>query len=215
MSGKPDRSIHFAKAQSLGNDFLIIDGQSTTKRLTRDRIAAICHRRTGVGADGLIVLARRPNRGYNARMHNADGSRFEWSGNGIRCCGAYLAGQYPRASTFQIRTDIGEIGICVQRQANRHVWTEFERPVPDVVAPTRHSRVPYRGLRGPWRVDAGNPQWVFFVSDFSFDWESTSDLCGSSTARRSTCAFLSAESALLRRRVPGRWPRLRHLSHAE
>jgi len=74
----------------LGNDFVLIDGFA--ERVENDRQLAIqmCDRRTGVGADGLIVIL--PSDKADFRMHyiNSDGSLAEMCGNGIRCFSKYL-----------------------------------------------------------------------------------------------------------------------------
>ena len=87
--------IKFAKGHAYGNDFLYvlkhdIDGMAL------DRFAReICDRHTGVGADGLIVYERTAG-GALMRLFNADGSRAEVSGNGVRALGALLLRDDPR-----------------------------------------------------------------------------------------------------------------------
>lgn len=84
--------IRFAKAHAYGNDFLYVD-QSRVAGARLDALAVeMCERHTGVGADGLIVFARTPG-GASMRLFNADGSRAEVSGNGVRALGALLAQQ--------------------------------------------------------------------------------------------------------------------------
>lgn len=79
----------FAKAHAYGNDFLYVResllGGVSLEQLARD----VCDRHTGVGADGLIVYNRR---GASATMQllNADGSRAEVSGNGVRGLAALI-----------------------------------------------------------------------------------------------------------------------------
>lgn len=81
--------IKFAKGHAYGNDFLYvlkrdIDG------VALDRFAQeICDRHTGVGADGLIVY-QQTAAGASMQLFNADGSRAEVSGNGVRALGALL-----------------------------------------------------------------------------------------------------------------------------
>ena len=78
------------KAHAYGNDFLLIEeravGRSNVQELTR----TVCHRHTGVGADGAIFYTRQPG-GASMRLFNADGSPSELSGNGLRCLAAWLA----------------------------------------------------------------------------------------------------------------------------
>ena len=86
---QPGASVGFVKAHAYGNDFLFAEegevGDAALDALARD----ICRRQHGVGADGLIVYRRTPA-GATMRLLNADGSRAEVSGNGVRCLGALL-----------------------------------------------------------------------------------------------------------------------------
>ncbi|MDR1989786.1 MAG: diaminopimelate epimerase [Acidobacteriaceae bacterium] len=99
--------IPFAKAHAYGNDFLYIEERFVTTE-PLDRLArAICHRLHGVGADGLIVY-RRTDAGASMRLLNADGSRAEVSGNGVRALAALLArNQTDTGITLTIDTEGG------------------------------------------------------------------------------------------------------------
>lgn len=81
--------IAFCKFQGTGNDFILIDGRDGLAPLTSSTIAALCHRRFGIGADGLIVLVNEP--GYDFRMlyYNSDGNESTMCGNGGRCIAAF------------------------------------------------------------------------------------------------------------------------------
>ncbi len=72
---------------------------------------AICARHRGIGADGLIVYSTTPA-GASMRLLNADGSRSEVSGNGVRCLGAWIASQRGvpmpgQQAPIEIQTDAG------------------------------------------------------------------------------------------------------------
>ncbi|MDH4197704.1 MAG: diaminopimelate epimerase [Candidatus Aminicenantes bacterium] len=83
----------FTKLHSLGNDFIVVDPESTPEPSRLAEFARrICDRHTGVGADGCLIIAVRDDVQGRAdfRIFNADGSEAEISGNGLRCAATYL-----------------------------------------------------------------------------------------------------------------------------
>ncbi|MBI5117423.1 diaminopimelate epimerase [Candidatus Poribacteria bacterium] len=82
--------MKFTKMHGLGNDFVVVDGFKETVPDPERLAVTICDRRTGVGADGLIVIM--PSNKAAFRMHyiNSDGSIAEMCGNGIRCLSKYV-----------------------------------------------------------------------------------------------------------------------------
>src|SRR5690242_12898541 len=82
--------IPFVKAHACGNDFLIIE-EHQAKRRHVELARRLCTRNTGIGADGIEFLDRRPDGEFFLRLFNADGSEAELSGNGTRCVAAWLA----------------------------------------------------------------------------------------------------------------------------
>ena len=75
----------FAKYEGAGNDFILIDNREGGFAPDPQRIARLCDRHFGIGADGLMTLTA--GRGADCTMHyyNADGSAGEMCGNGARC----------------------------------------------------------------------------------------------------------------------------------
>jgi len=99
-------TLELTKHHGLGNDFLVVfhPGVDDLPVLARE----LCDRHRGVGADGLLV--GESSDGYAAQMvlYNADGSRAEMSGNGIRCFAQALAARRGVLATQRILTDAGE-----------------------------------------------------------------------------------------------------------
>ena len=81
--------LRFAKYQGSGNDFVMLVDMDDARPLEPDLVAAVCDRRTGVGADGVIRLVRseRADASFVMDYRNADGSVAEMCGNGARCVG--------------------------------------------------------------------------------------------------------------------------------
>lgn len=81
-----DRSLVFWKFNGCGNDFILVDDRNGKFPLSsREWIAHLCHRRKGIGADGVILLIKSGKADLRMRIFNADGSEAEMCGNGIRC----------------------------------------------------------------------------------------------------------------------------------
>lgn len=83
-------SIHFYKYDGAGNDFVLLDIRENDPHLTEEQIAHICHRRFGVGADGLMTLgkAEEPYH-FEMKYYNSDGRLGSMCGNGGRCIAAF------------------------------------------------------------------------------------------------------------------------------
>lgn len=84
-------NIPFVKMQSLGNDFMIIDGINNAINIASLPIQKWANRHTGVGFDQLLLLLPGTNEiEFCCEIYNADGSKAEQCGNGLRCLGRYI-----------------------------------------------------------------------------------------------------------------------------
>ena len=78
--------IHFYKYQGTGNDFILVDNrESIVGNLTDKQVATLCNRKTGIGADGLMLLEKKENFDFEMKYYNADGKIATMCGNGGRC----------------------------------------------------------------------------------------------------------------------------------
>ncbi len=104
--------IPFTKAHACSNDFLIVTEEAAAGHDPVALTRRLCQRNTGIGADGIEFFAWKNKSGPSprsgrVRLHNADGSIAEISGNGTRCVAAWMAesiGSKP-GDTLEITTD--------------------------------------------------------------------------------------------------------------
>ena len=177
--------MRLLKHHGLGNDFLIaleevdgpLHGDATLAR-------AVCDRRRGLGADGFIIGARpetgavsEDGRPIDLVMHlwNADGSRAEMSGNGIRCLGQALAlARDDHEANYRIATDGGVRDLVVHddadhRFASVRVTMGLLSDGPTIPASVAERLAAHRIAT----ADLGNPHIVVLVDDLA-----TVDLVG-------------------------------------
>jgi diaminopimelate epimerase len=96
--------LTLTKHHALGNDFLVVRDHGATSAWA-SIARRLCDRRRGIGADGLLVASEEPDGRHRMVLFNADGSRAEMSGNGIRCFAQAVAGA--PIGSVEILTDTG------------------------------------------------------------------------------------------------------------
>ena len=169
--------MRLTKHHGLGNDFLValeevdgpLHGDATLAR-------ALCDRRRGLGADGFIIGAH-PVAGQLAsdgepidvvmQLWNADGSRAEMSGNGIRCLGQALAmARDDHEAMYVVGTDAGLRELVVHDDAEHRLATVSVTMGPVGEGPAIPKSVSER-LAGERHAtaDMGNPHLVVLVAD--------------------------------------------------
>jgi len=169
-------NMRFVKLQATGNDFVMTDA----RRLKRNWPAlakAMCHRRLGIGSDGLILLLNSPNADWRMRMFNPDGSEAEACGNGLRCFGRYAidAGLASTDKVLKVETAGGmrtitplDGGTSFRVGMGMPKFKPEEIPIALQVEATRVMDYPLK-VRGRKLlltfVSMGNPHAVCFVDD--------------------------------------------------
>lgn len=108
------RRMKFAKWTVQGNDFVVVEESnwSIPPADEASLVAEICHRRTGVGADGLAVIAPRGSR-IAMRFFNADGSVAGMCGNGAACVAVHVHRAGQAVSPGVVSTEIGAVDFAI------------------------------------------------------------------------------------------------------
>lgn len=88
MERNPD--MRFTKMQGLGNDYVYVNCVDKKLENASEIAVRVSDRHFGIGSDGLILINSSDVADFEMEMYNADGSRGEMCGNGIRCVGKYV-----------------------------------------------------------------------------------------------------------------------------
>jgi len=171
--------IPFTKAHGAGNDFLYTFENELTPEMAPERLTnaarAICHRNTGVGADGWYLVGG-PEQGCHARvrLYNSDGSKAELSGNGTRCAAAILVDRGEVDGEVKILTGSG--ARTLRLISGQGKLFEFEMDMGTIGYRAGDLRFQLGLSEGPRTVtilDVGNPQCAVVVQSLDFDWRKT------------------------------------------
>lgn len=116
--------LHFYKMTGAGNDFVMVDNRdlSLSSVLDKETIEALCDRRFGIGADGLIAVEPSQGKGGIVRMryYNADGGEAEMCGNGARCFGNFAAAllHHDKTAPLPFETMAGVVTATFEKDDN-------------------------------------------------------------------------------------------------
>ena len=151
--------MRFAKAHAYGNDFLYVRAADVAGARLEALAREMCDRHAGVGADGLIVYEAAADE-VRMRLLNADGSKAELSGNGVRALGALILQHDARPdATVAVRT---EAGVKIVSRTGREGSRQFFRTA--MGSPRDVRQAPPLDIAGervhPVVLDMGNPQCV-------------------------------------------------------
>jgi len=166
--------LPFTKMHGIGNDYVYVDAFATRVADPAAVARAVSPRRTGIGSDGLILICPSEAADCRMEMYNADGSRGEMCGNGIRCVAKYAYDHgLARKPRLAIETDAGikTVDLEVEGGLVARVTVDMGAPILDGAAiPVRAEG---RVVDAPLEVDGqsfrvtcvsmGNPHCVLFV----------------------------------------------------
>ncbi len=157
----------FYKYQGAGNDFLIADNRDGSLHLTQEQIVALCDRRYGIGADGLMLLEDSAEHDFRMVYYNSDGSGGMMCGNGGRCMVAFAADMGVTHFDFEAADGFHTAQILEASQGVKTVRLKMK----DVASIELHKElsgvvVPSSG----YFLDTGTRHYVRFVADLdSYD----------------------------------------------
>ena len=174
--------MKFTKMEGLGNDYVYVNGFEVDVADPPALSRAVSDRHFGVGSDGLIRILPSERADVRMEMFNADGSRSEMCGNGLRCVGYYawrhglVAG---REMVIETGTGILPLVVLEETGAGRAL-VRIEMGVPRLNRPQipmtgpdeRAVDVPVKVLAETLRLTAvsmGNPHAVVYVDDARTD----------------------------------------------
>jgi len=133
-----------------GNDFIVVDEAT---QIDAARARALCDRRTGIGADGILVIGAPAGRRWPLVIHNADGSIADACGNGSRCVARYLLDRNG-GDDLDLDTASGVV----------RAWRDPEGFAIELAAPQLGRTLEVDG-REARMVRVGNPNVMIFVDD--------------------------------------------------
>lgn len=170
--------MNFTKMNGLGNDFIVVEGESRLPENAAQLAIKLCDRFFGIGADGLVYILPSSKADAMMRIMNPDGSEAEQCGNAIRCVAKYL---YDHKLVKQTELTIETIGAGAQKVQLTLKGGRVEAVRVDMGAPILH------GLEVPTTINMetvvnhpidvedssfyftavsmGNPHCVVYVDD--------------------------------------------------
>ena len=167
--------MKFTKMQGLGNDYVYVNCLKETIADPPALAKKISDRHFGVGSDGLIMINPSDKADFEMEMYNADGSRAEMCGNGIRCVAKYV---YDYGLTDKTRISVETLAgikyldLTVENGKVSLVRVDMGRPIlepENIPVQAEGSRVVDEPLTVDGKeyrmtcVSMGNPHAVIFV----------------------------------------------------
>lgn len=172
------RKLRFTKMHGAGNDYVYVDGFANGVLENPEQVAPlVSDRHKGIGGDGLILINPSSRADAKMEMYNADGSRAEMCGNGIRCVAKYVYDHgISRSERLTIETDNGVLPLDLTVENGRVSMVEVNLGEPILDAeriPTTFETSPVvlKRIQVDGRdfevtcVSMGNPHCVIFVPE--------------------------------------------------
>ncbi len=149
--------ITFFKFHGNGNDFILVDGMTNPVKLTTEQIRQMCHRRFGIGADGLMEIFPDTHHAFAMKYYNSDGLEGTMCGNGGRCIAAFAFWQGYDGNKFSFQAIDGVhqavIESVIQPEKQWFVSLQMQ-DVKDI-----------EQVESDFYINTGSPHLIKFVDD--------------------------------------------------
>ncbi len=168
--------LPFTKMHGISNDYVYVNAFSTTVPDPPAVARKVSDRRTGIGGDGLILICPSESAHARMEMYNADDSRGEMCGNGIRCVGKFVYEHgLAKTNPLKIETDAGLKVLFLELRNNKVTRVTVDMGEPILDGPRIPVAAAGQVINQPLAVDGksyqvtcvsmGNPHCVTFVDD--------------------------------------------------
>ena len=163
--------MKFTKMQGLGNDYVYVNCLKEKIENPSELAVRISDRHFGVGSDGLIMINPSDKADFEMEMYNADGSRGEMCGNGIRCVAKYVYdyGLTDKTSiSVETLAGIKYLDLTVEDGKVSLVKVDMGAPI------LEDAKIPFKGIRKLKALDRefeifpvsmGNPHCIIFTDE--------------------------------------------------
>ena len=170
-------TVRITKMHGIGNDYVYVDCRASDLDDPPRFARAVADRHRGIGSDGLILIRPSASADCRMEMYNADGSRAEMCGNGIRCVGKYVYDRGVRRNPLAIETDAGTLSLALTVDGDRVITATVDMGAPVLDGPRLPVAQDGRVVEQPLEVGGetyritcvsmGNPHAVVFLPEIA------------------------------------------------
>lgn len=162
--------MKFTKMHGCKNDFVVVNCFNEHENISDVNKLAfeICDRRSGVGADGLILIENSDKADVFMRIFNSDGSEDTMCGNGIRCTAKYIYEHGIIASdktNFSIETLSGVKNISLEVDNGKVKIISVDMGIPEITSKLPEDIVIHGKSLKFFGIDTGTAHAVYFTED--------------------------------------------------
>ena len=149
--------LPFSKLHGAGNDFIFIDIRSNNLNLDKNQITKLCHRRNGIGADGVVFFNTSDQYDFIMHYYNADGSLGSLCGNAARCAVAFAYSLGIEKESYNFKAIDGVHSGKILQHTNQNWTISIDMKDIDEDKVIRHG--------DNFFINTGSPHHIEFVTE--------------------------------------------------